>query len=123
MGNIENAYPDRNGVGTNIAAILARIGKPIWITECNRWTGSMGGKEQEQAQYIQNFMKQMKNIADRYGIKNVMLFELMDEPYNGSNNFESYMGLIHSYYDTAAGRWAIGSNKAAFNTVKNFLKP
>ncbi len=123
MGNIENANPNKNGVGTNIAAVLARMGKPIWITECNRSTGSKGGKEQEQAQYIQKFMTQMKNIADRYGIKNVMIYELMDEPYIGLNNFEAYMGLIHSYHSETAGGWLIGSHKPAFNTVKNFLKP
>ena len=114
MGDITRVRGD-----FDLLADLTRFGRPIWITEWNRRNGSIGAKgESEQAEYLQQTLLQFRDLADRYRLEAVFVYELFDEPYFGPDNGESHYGLIRLRRD-ALGRWTPGEPKRAFDVLRN----
>jgi len=128
-GDIENAYPDENGVGTNIAASLACMGKPIWITECGVYMGTADGDEAAHAKTLSDLIKNFTRIAPIYNIKSVSIYELFDEPYfidpelSNFENFEAFMGIFHAVLDADGVTYNLGTPKPAYYAIKQLLNP
>jgi hypothetical protein len=98
----------------NLVELLKRYGKPLWITEINRRGGSSGGKEKEQAQYVARAAARLRGNP---AIGALFIYELLDEPYFGANNPESYYGLV----EIARGddnRWRFQRKKEAFDAFR-----
>jgi len=74
------------------AYIKTQFGKPLWITEGNRWEGSTGGNEAAQAAYISQDVSAMCNNPN---ISAYVVYELLDEP-GVSPAFEANMGLVYN---------------------------
>jgi hypothetical protein len=112
MGDITNV-----GGKLNVIDHLHRFGKPLLITEMNRRNGSMGGKEDEQAQYI---TKEVRRVANNSKIEGLFIYELLDEPYFGIKNGESYYGLVKISKNNL-GMWQLSKKKRAFSAYKNVI--
>ena len=123
MGSLESSRPDESGLGVNVLAELAKMGMPIWITESNRWTGTIDGNEKAQADDVVGFAKQMASLSSKYNIQAVIFYELCDEHYFDINDFEAHMGLVNVFKDAASGSWFIGAPKLAYIGLKEFLVP
>lgn len=97
---------------------MSAHGKPIWVTEMNHPLGSQKS-EQEQADGLTRWMARLRELAPRYKVEAVHLYELMDETY-WAPNFEAFMGLVR--LDKAPkGGWQPGAPKRAYAAVKSFL--
>lgn len=113
MGDITNI----RGV-FNLLEQIAGFGKPIWITEINRRNGSMGDNEEAQASYIEKVTNQMRNLD---AIKSFFIYELLDEPYFGDKNPESYYGLV-KLKQHERGHWMLGGEKPAFEVYRKIIE-
>ena len=71
--------------------------KPVWITEANRWKGSYKNGEEEQKEYVTEFLAECRKNPN---IEAVLLYELLDEPglplHPGFEEFERCFGLVKS---------------------------
>lgn len=109
MGNIQRV----NGK-LDLLQVLVAYGKPIQITEINRRYGSQGGKEKEQAAYLVSVANQL--CADRR-VAGLFIYELLDEPYFGEKNPESWYGLV-TLAKNRDGNWQATRKKQAFAALK-----
>ena len=98
----------------DLVARLAGYGKPLWITEINRQGGSMNGGEREQADYVGKAAAQLRGNP---AIAALFIYELLDEPYFGPHNIESYCGLVEVARNNHRG-WQVVRKKQAFETFK-----
>ncbi len=98
---------------------LAKLGKPIWITEFNHPKGSTDG-EDAQAAGLKKAMERIQELRKTYPIEAAHIYELMDETY-WAPDFEAYMGLIHLDSDGAGG-WRPGGPKPAYNVVLDIIR-
>jgi chitodextrinase len=102
MGDITNVK------NKNLTYYLKRqFGKPVWVTEGDRWEGSTGGNEAAQATYISQTATAIYNNPD---INAYIVYELLDEP-GVSPDFERHMGLL---YD-------VNSPKPAYEAYKQVI--
>lgn len=85
-------------------------GKKFWIVESNRDDGSMGGKEQDQADYITKLAKAAKR--DKY-ISGYFHFILTDTSESGP---AGQLGLIK--VSQKDGKWSFGAKKPSFTALK-----
>lgn len=99
----------------DLLAKLVAYGKPVWITETSRRSGSGGGKEAELAQYVSSDVAAMGRNP-RIGA--VMVYELLDEPYPGD---DTRYGLVSIAQD-GQHRWVIGQRKAAFTALHKVIE-
>ncbi len=83
--------------------------RPIWITEGNRKDGSLNGAEQLEADYITTTAAAMR---DNPNIDAYFVYELLDEPANGTNT-ERFYGLMTNPT----------TPKPAFDAYKNVINP
>lgn len=102
------------GHKTNVHRKLLSYGKPIWITEISRRSGSMDDKEQEQAKYLASAARQFSKLP---GVRALFAYELLDEPYLGADDPESYHGLVQIVRGLD-GRWRIRRHKDAFHAYR-----
>ncbi len=100
----------------DLVALLNSYGKPLWITEINRRDGSKGGKEGDAADYLAATAKQLGNHA---GIEGFFVYELLDEPYFGTEG-ESDYGLVRLLRDANTG-WKEGGKKPAFERLREVI--
>ena len=98
----------------NLLKRLKGYGKPIWITEINRRNGSQGNAEKEQAEYLRRVAAQ---LAADPGIGALFVYELLDEPYHGSDNGESFYGLVELARDPK-DHWQVKRRKPAFDAFQ-----
>lgn len=108
MGDITRA------AGRDVLAILRGFRKPIWVTEINRRGGSLGGREQEQADWLAAAARQFRRAS---GVEAFFAYELLDEPYFGAQNPESHYGLVRVSRD-AKGIWQAGAPKPAYESLR-----
>lgn len=101
----------------NVLDILRKYGKPIWITEINKRGGSMDG-EDEQSKYLAETANQLRNYPDVHAF---FVYELLDEPYFGKDNPESYYGLVKITKDDK-NHWVVSDKKAAFTTYQKIIE-
>lgn len=114
MGDIANVRGN-----FNLLQRLCEFGKPIWITELNRRGGSLGENgEAAQAQSLRQTLTHFADLAKRYPLHAVFVYELFDEPYFGADNPESHYGLIR-VRKGSDGRWTVAEAKQAFNAMKD----
>jgi hypothetical protein len=112
-------YSDMGGIhqvrgNLNHCEHLNRYGRPIWFTEVNWKGGSRGGKEDEQANYLQEIARQLRSSPS---VEAMFVYELFDEPYFGPENDESFYGLIE-LIKGADGHWQAGRRKPAFSRLQ-----
>ena len=88
--------------------------KPLWITEINRRGGSLDGHEADQAQYVRDTAQQARAYP---GVEGFFAYELLDEPYFGAQNPESYFGLV-TVAKSSAGQWSVLDKKPAFTELQ-----
>jgi hypothetical protein len=98
---------------------LKGYSKPIWFTEVERRGGSQGGKEKQQAEYLTATARQLRAYP---GVEAFFVYELLDEPYFGMDNAESYYGLVE-LVTGQTGRWTIGRRKEAFRALQRLMAP
>jgi hypothetical protein len=105
----------------NLLQRLTAFGKPIWLTEWNRRGGSQGENgEREQAEYLRRTLTQFAELAQRYPLRAVFIYELFDEPYFGPDHPESHYGLIRVRRGPNR-RWTPAEPKPAFEAVRQWL--
>ena len=100
----------------NLVEFLKRYHRPLWITEINRRDGSKHGKEQEQADYVGRTAAQLRVNP---GIAAFFVYELLDEPYFGTDG-ESDYGLVTVAKD-GTGKWRVSRKKPAFDAFKSAI--
>lgn len=106
----------------NLLEQLKIINKPIWVTELSRRNGSYGRNgESEHSLYIDRTVNDYMQLAKVYPIEKIFVYELLDEPNFGSNNGESYYGLIKVNKDKN-GKWSLSGGKKAFFLLKGLLQ-
>ncbi|MGU3496010.1 glycosyl hydrolase [Xanthobacteraceae bacterium A53D] len=98
--------------------VLAKYGKPIWITELNHPLGSQKG-EQAQADGLKEQMIRLRQLQEPYGIEAAHIYELLDEPY-WEPSYEAYMGLVNLRRNPPDG-WAVDKKKPAYFAVKEVI--
>ncbi|GGF54267.1 hypothetical protein GCM10007301_12200 [Azorhizobium oxalatiphilum] len=98
--------------------VLARYGRPIWITEFNHPLGSQKS-EREQAVGLKMAMLRLRQMAKTYNIEAAHIYELLDEPY-WQPSYEAYMGLVNLRANPPKG-WAVDRPKAAYHAVKEVI--
>jgi hypothetical protein len=99
--------------GLNMPSYLkSQFGKPVFITEGNRWEGSTGGLETTQRDYINQIVQSMYRNKD---ISAYIAYELLDEPEAGVE-FERHMGLM---YAPTAEKPAFSAYKRAISRCGN----
>ena len=101
------------------AKILARYGKPVWVTEFNHPNGSQDG-EQPQAEGLKRAMARLRDLQAAYPIEAAHIYELLDETY-WAPDFEAFMGLVR-LIDNGKGGWAVGDPKPAYFAVREMIK-
>jgi hypothetical protein len=97
---------------------LAAYDRPIWVTEMNHPGGSSKGEE-DQAEGLKRWMLRLAELAPRYRIEAVHLYELMDETY-WAPDFEAVMGLVRLEKEGAS--WRPGAPKAAYDAVRSLAR-
>jgi hypothetical protein len=113
----EMGDPTRVRGTINVIEKLRSFGKPIWITEINRRGGSQNSSEDAQAQYLSEAARQAR---DTWGVAGFFAYELLDEPYFGNDNPESYYGLV-SVARAANGRLSLQARKPAFSALRSVI--
>jgi hypothetical protein len=112
MGDIRNV---RGKI--NLLKLLKHYDKPLIITEINQRDATMGRNENEQAKYLK---QALPSIVSNSGIKGLFIYELLDEPYLGKDNPESYYGLVE-VIKNRSNKWQIKRRKKAFNVYKSII--
>lgn len=97
---------------------LARLGRPIWVTEFNHSRGSESG-EDAQAQGLVQMMTYLRQHQHTYNVEAAHIYELMDEPY-WAPSFEAVMGLVRMV-KVGPRLWRPGDPKPAYYAVKKFI--
>lgn len=98
--------------------LLAKIksyDKPIWLTEINRRQGSQGGKEQEQASFIQTMGDYVKTKPE---ISGFFVFNLLED--QAAPKQERGYGILNATDDGKTQ--TITGPKPAFNTYQTVIK-
>jgi hypothetical protein len=98
--------------------ILADYGRPIWVTELSNAYGSRDG-EDVQAKGLTTEMLRLADLAPKYNVEAVFIYELFDEPY-WAPSFEAEMGLVRLIGDGAGG-WKIGPPKKAYEVARSVI--
>jgi hypothetical protein len=99
--------------------VLARYGKPIWVTEFNNPLGSQRG-DQVQVDGLILTMTRLRQLRRAYSIEAAHIYELMDETY-WAPSFEASMGLVSLVKRPAGKSWMAGPPKPAYGTVKELI--
>lgn len=97
---------------------LARLGRPIWVTEFNHPRGSESG-EDAQAQGLIQMMTYLRQYQHTYSVEAAHIYELLDEPY-WAPSFEAVMGLVRMV-KVGPRHWRPKDPKPAYYAVKNFI--
>jgi hypothetical protein len=97
---------------------LARLGRPIWVTEFNHPRGSESG-EDAQAQGLIQMMTYLRRYKHIYNVEAAHIYELMDEPY-WAPSFEAVMGLVRMV-KAGPRLWKPGEPKPAYDAVRKFI--
>jgi len=98
---------------------IAAYGRPIWVTEMNHPLGSQKS-DTEQAEGLKRWMLRLRELAGRYKVEAVHIYELMDETY-WAPDAEAVMGLVR-LNKTGDGGWAPGAPKPAYDTVRTLVR-
>jgi hypothetical protein len=99
--------------------LLAGYGQPIWVTEMNHPRGSEPG-ERQQANGLRRWMERLAELAPRYKVEAVHLYELLDETY-WAPDMEAVMGLVR-LERSADGGWQPGAPKPAYDAARAMLR-
>ena len=89
MGNVIDAACGPNE-RSNVLAIHAAFGKPIWFTEFNSNAG--GDAANHMAKWAPPFMTQISDLALQYNIQAAFIYEL----YSFENDGNGYLGIFSS---------------------------
>jgi hypothetical protein len=98
-------------------------GKPIWLTENDYWppvsSNSVPTNIAWQEAYLPPILQTYLNSPSVYPYQMVMIYELLDEPYEQGNDFFSQMGL---YQDSETnGYISLGPPKPAYQSIQQLL--
>jgi hypothetical protein len=99
--------------------ILAKLDRPIWITEFNAPSGSESG-EPQQAESLQRTMTRLRQLQAIYHIEAAHIYELMDEPYWAPSS-EAVMGLVRVARKGPSGWQPVGP-KPAYQVIKQLIR-
>lgn len=99
--------------------VLARYGKPIWVTEFNNPYGSRSG-EQQQAEGLAQSMVRLRALQRRYKVEAAYIYELLDETY-WAPDFEASMGLVRLVGSAEQG-WRAAGPKAAYVAARGLIR-
>ena len=99
--------------------VLGEFGKPIWVTEMNHPRGSEPG-EREQANGLRRWMDRLAELAPRYKVEAVHLYELLDETY-WAPDMEAVMGLVRLVRADDGG-WRAAAPKPAYDAVRAVVR-
>lgn len=105
QGNIEKAGCS----ATNVAAMHASFGLPVWITEFNSNTAARNNDEAAASAWVADFVSQIHGVAARYRIQGVFVYELLDEP--NLQGMEGHFGIAD----------ATGNPKKPYHAVTDAL--
>jgi hypothetical protein len=116
----EYNYGDR----LNLAKELKSIKKDVWIVETNASGGSKGKglTEDEGSEAQANFFSQfLPKVYSSGYFKGMIVYTLFDNPVSKllNNEADSYFGLVGA--DMVNGQVKAGSNKPAFQTIKEYI--
>jgi len=100
----------------DLVGYLKRYGKPLWLTEVSRRTGSGGGGEREFAEFVSH---SVARLGANPGIGGLFIYELLDEPYFGEGG-ESHYGLVEIAGD-GRGKWRVTRRKQAFEAYRSVI--
>ncbi len=98
---------------------LSSFGKPIWVTEMNHPRGSEAS-ERQQANGIRRWMDRLAELAPRYKLEAVHIYELFDEPY-WAPNMEAVMGLVRLKKAQGKG-WQPAAPKPAYDAARAVVR-
>ncbi len=96
---------------------LAQYERPIWITEINAPFGSQKG-EDTQVRELAKSVERLRQLRQRYGVQAAHVYELLDEPYWGTN-YEAHMGLVR--VEKSGASWALGEKKPVYAALKSMI--
>ena len=99
--------------------LLAKLGKPIWVTEFDHPLGSQKDGEDGQAKGVEDTMHLLQVLAPRYDVEAAFVYELCDEPY-WAPSYEAFMGLVQ-LTPAPTGGWTVGNRKVAYQTVRKMI--
>jgi len=101
-------------------------GKPIWVTETNYSplpNNSPEANIQRKEQYLPPTLERYFNSPNMYPFEVVMIYELLDEPnLGGGGAKQTQVGLI-SVIRRSDGRYAVGTPKPTYQSVKRLVRP
>ena len=100
----------------NLVARLAGYGKPLWITEINRYGGSMNRGEKEQADYVGKAAAQLRESGDR----RVVHLRTSRRTVFWPTRPESYCGLVELARNNH-NKWQVVRRKQSFETFKSVI--
>jgi hypothetical protein len=80
---------------------LATYGRPVWITEGNVRNGTLANTEGEQAQYL---VETIRRLRDTGKVGCYVTYELFDEPEIIWAGGEAYYGIVHCEWALNEGR-------------------
>jgi hypothetical protein len=99
--------------------VIAKYGKPIWVTEFNNPYGSQDS-EREQAEGLLKSMNQLRELQDKYNVEAAHIYEPLDEKY-WAPSFEASMGLVRLVGSAERG-WSAEGPKVSYGAVRSFIR-
>jgi len=108
----------------NVVTKLQQItnNKPMWMTEANYIYNAESTLDQDAQQsiYLSELLSRYKNNPDKYPFQVVFVYELLDEPYFGSTNSESFYGLF-KMTTSASGQRILGPEKPICSSLRSIF--
>ncbi len=105
-----------DGTLFNVPEYLSKYNKQFWIVEANRADGTRDSNFDAQANYLANLTK---NVASHHNTQGFFVFGLTDICGDADRSI-GHMGLVR-ILDPVDGLCAIGTNKPAFDVIKNAI--
>jgi hypothetical protein len=79
---------------------LLEYGKPVWLTEGNARNGTLANTEEEQAKYLVDTIRELRDTGQ---VGCYVVYELFDEPQLLSLGGEAFYGIVHCEWALSEG--------------------
>jgi len=108
-----------SGSITQAVAGWSSYGKPLWITEMDRYQGSYAGTEADQASAVERQACEMGNLPN---VQAVFVYELLDEPRLASSSpTEAAYGLCALVRNAGNTAWVMDHQKQGFAAYQDII--